>query len=109
MSSSLPLVFRIAVLLAGFSTTANYAASTTAEAAAATGKAAYPLKTCVVSGGRLGGMGKPVAHVFKQAGQPDRTVIFCCKSCIGKFEKDPARFLAKLDAAGTAGQVATKK
>jgi YHS domain-containing protein len=26
-------------------------------------------------------------------------VGFCCKSCIGDFEKDPAKYLAKLKAA----------
>ena len=102
MSSSLSLAIRITVLLVGFSATAAFAAPTTAEAATATTKSVYPLKTCVVSGGKLGGMGKPVAYVYKQAGQLDRTVMFCCKACIRKFEKEPARFLARLDAAETA-------
>lgn len=99
MSSSLSFAIRFSVLVAGFSATAVFAEPATAQPAAATATAAYPLKTCVVSGGKLGGMGKPVAYVYKQAGQPDRTVMFCCKSCIRKFEKEPARYLAKLDAA----------
>ena len=102
MSSSLSLAIRLTILLAGFSATAAFAAPTTAETAAATTKAFYPLKTCVVSGGKLGGMGKPIAYVYKQASQPDHTVMFCCKACIRKFEKEPAKFLAKLDAAETA-------
>ena len=101
MSSSLSLVLRFTLLLAGFSATVACAAPTTAAPAAATTKSVYPLKTCVVSGGKLGGMGKPVAYVYKQAGQPDRTVMFCCKACIRKFEKEPAKFLARLDAAET--------
>lgn len=62
-------------------------------------KAAYPLKTCVVSDEELGGMGDPVDYVHKQAGQPDRLVRFCCKMCVPKFEKSPAKYLAKIDAA----------
>jgi YHS domain-containing protein len=49
--------------------------------------------TCPVSGEALegGDMGGPVSHTYK-----GRTVMFCCKMCVGKFEKDPARYLAKL-------------
>ena len=104
MFSSLTRVIKFTVLLAGLSTTATYAAPTPAEPAPATAKTAYPLKTCVVSGGKLGGMGQPVEYVSHQAGQPDRTVIFCCRACIKKFEKEPAKFLAKLDAAETAAK-----
>ena len=102
MSSSLSLVLRFTLVLVGFSATAACAAPTTAEPATATTKSVYPLKTCVVSGGKLGSMGKPVAYVYQQAGQPDRAVMFCCKACIRKFEKEPAKFLARLDAAETA-------
>lgn len=108
MSSLISLVIRFAVLLVGCSTTAIYAAPIPAEPAAAAAKANYPIKTCVVSGGKLGGMGKPVSYLYKQAGGPDRTVIFCCKSCIKKFEKEPAKFLAKLDAVQTPAEAATK-
>ena len=101
MSSSLSLALRIAVLLVGISATAACTGPETAELAAATANRDYPLTTCVVSGGKLGGMGKPVTYIHKQAGQPDRTVMFCCKACIRKFEKDPAKYLAKLEAAKT--------
>lgn len=56
--------------------------------------APYPLTTCIVSGDRLGEMGKPVMIDYK-----GQQVGFCCKSCIGDFEKDPAKYLAKLPAA----------
>lgn len=108
MSSSLSVV-RMTVLLVAISTTVSYAASTPAESAAATSEAAYPLKTCVVSGGKLGGMGKPVEYIHRQAGQPDSTVIFSCRACIEKFEKDPAKFLAKLDAAWTTAPTANQR
>ena len=51
----------------------------------------YPLKTCVVSGEELGGMGDAVTLVHEGT-----TVKFCCKDCIPKFKKDPAKYLAKL-------------
>ena len=55
---------------------------------------AYPLKTCLVSGGKLGSMGKP--HELFLGG---RLIKLCCKGCVGKLHKNPAKFLAKLDAA----------
>lgn len=60
---------------------------------------AYPLTTCVVSGEALGEMGAPIDYIHKEEGKPDRLVKFCCKMCVGKFKKDPAKYLAKLDAA----------
>ncbi|MCG3181239.1 MAG: hypothetical protein BIFFINMI_03614 [Phycisphaerae bacterium] len=58
----------------------------------------YPLDVCVVSGDELGGeMGPPVIYHYQ-----GREVRFCCKSCIPEFEKDPAKYLAKLDAAAKA-------
>ena len=51
----------------------------------------YPLDTCIVSGEKLGSMGKPV--VFTHEGQE---IKLCCKSCKPKFEKDPAKYLEKL-------------
>lgn len=51
----------------------------------------YPLKTCVVSGEKLGEMGEPVNYVYK-----GRLVRFCCSACIKNFEKDPEKYLAKI-------------
>jgi hypothetical protein len=59
----------------------------------------YPLKTCVVSDETLGSMGEFVTYVHKEAGKPDRTIRLCCEGCIDDFRKEPAKFLAKLDAA----------
>ncbi len=58
---------------------------------------AYPLTTCVVSGEALGSMGETFVHIHKEAGQPDREVRLCCKGCLKKFTKDPAKYLGKLD------------
>ena len=54
----------------------------------------YPLKTCAVSGEKLGDMGKPVDLIYR-----NRLVRLCCASCKPEFEKDVARHVAKLDAA----------
>jgi YHS domain-containing protein len=48
----------------------------------------YPLDTCIVSGEKLGEMGK--AYVFAQAGQEVR---LCCKDCQKKFDADPAKYM----------------
>jgi hypothetical protein len=55
----------------------------------------YPLKTCVVSDEKLGEMGAP--YVFTHEGQE---VKLCCKSCFKDFNKEPAKFLKKIEAAG---------
>ena len=67
-------------------------------------KAAYPLTTCVVTGDKLSDMGSPIDYIYKQPGKPDRLVRFCCKDCIEEFEKEPAKYLKKIDdaAAGKA-------
>jgi hypothetical protein len=55
----------------------------------------YPLDVCVVSGEKLGGdMGE--AYVFDEGGQQ---VMLCCKSCLKDFNKDKAKYIAKIDAA----------
>ena len=56
------------------------------------GVKAYPLETCIVSGEKLGEMGKPV--VFEYKGQE---IKLCCKSCRKKFDKDPAKFLKQME------------
>jgi YHS domain-containing protein len=55
----------------------------------------YPLTKCPVSGEAYGGeMGKPVDVVI--AG---RLIRLCCKGCMPDLEKDPAKFIAKVDEA----------
>lgn len=62
-------------------------------------RANYPLKTCVVSNEELGGMGGSKDLIYRQTGQPDRLVRFCCKDCVEDFAKEPAKFLQAIDAA----------
>ena len=48
----------------------------------------YPLKTCVVSGEKLGEHGKPVKVTSEGT-----DVWLCCKSCVKDFNKEPAKFV----------------
>jgi hypothetical protein len=52
---------------------------------------AYPLKTCLVTGDKLGSHGP--AYVIIHEGQE---VQFCCKVCLDPFKKDPAKLLRKI-------------
>jgi len=54
----------------------------------------YPSTKCIVSDEKLGEMGPPTMVDYK-----GQQVGFCCKSCISDFDKDPAKYLAKLKAA----------
>lgn len=51
----------------------------------------YPLTTCIISGDKLGEMGKPAVLVVE-----DQEVQFCCKSCIKDFNKDPKKYLKEI-------------
>ena len=55
----------------------------------------YPLDKCIVSDEKLGEMGKP--YVFTHEG---KEIKLCCKSCLKDFNKDTAKYLKKLEAAG---------
>jgi YHS domain-containing protein len=52
----------------------------------------YTLKTCVISGDKLGEMGDP--YVYEYQG---REIKFCCKSCVKDFKKDPAKYIKKIE------------
>jgi YHS domain-containing protein len=54
----------------------------------------YPLETCIVTGAKLGSMGEPVEYHYK-----GREIRFCCRGCVGTFEKDPETYLKKMDEA----------
>ena len=54
----------------------------------------YPLKTCVVSGEKLGEMGDTYVYKYK-----DREIKFCCKDCLKDFNKNPAKYIRKIEEA----------
>jgi YHS domain-containing protein len=74
--------FLIFILLAGVIHAAENIPSTPA----------YPLKICVVSGDKLGQMGSPTVVNYK-----GREVRFCCKDCLKDFDKDPDKYIKRLD------------
>lgn len=51
----------------------------------------YKKDTCIVSDNKLGSMGTPVTKAYD-----GQEVKFCCKPCVKKFEKNPAKYLGKL-------------
>ena len=53
----------------------------------------YPLKTCIVSDEPLGGEhGEPYAFVHE-----GQEIKLCCKPCLKDFNKEPAKYLKKLE------------
>ena len=51
----------------------------------------YPLQTCFVSGDRLD---DPIDALYGE-----RLLRFCCKGCLRSFNKNPAKYLPKIDSA----------
>lgn len=64
----------------------------------------YPLDTCLVSGEALGSGGM-TPYGFAYQG---REIQLCCKSCLKYFNKEPAKFIKKLEAAEKAAKDAQK-
>ena len=83
-------ILTLALILAG---SCLYAAEPAAKAKP------FPesMKTCMISGETLGEMGKP--YVFVYEGQE---VKLCCKKCLKDFNKEPAKYIAKINAAAAA-------
>lgn len=62
-------------------------------------KSEYPLTTCLISGEKLGSMGKPYVLTYQGT-----EVKFCCSHCKPEFEKDPAKYLKAIEDAKAAGK-----
>lgn len=75
-------------ILSGFGILASCA---TGGSQAISGAKPYPRQTCLVTDNSLGSMGSPVTKVYN-----GQEVKFCCRPCVAKFEKDPQRYLAKI-------------
>ena len=52
----------------------------------------YTLKTCVVSGDKLGEMGDPFVYAYE-----GREIKFCCKGCLKDFKKEPAKYIKLIE------------
>lgn len=55
--------------------------------------------TCPVSGDKPGKMGKPYVFVYK-----GQEVKLCCPNCKKDFDKDPAKYLKKIQEAAAKAQ-----
>ena len=89
MKTSLIIALTIAAFLP--SVTTAEAKSPGRSDAAAKGTKPYPLKTCMVTDNGLGSMGDEQRLVHQ-----GQEIKFCCKPCIAKFKKNPAKYLPKL-------------
>jgi len=73
----------------------SFASMTTPMAAnASTNAIPDLLKTCPVSGDKLGEMAPPYVFIYK-----GQEVKLCCKDCKKDFDKDPAKYMKKIRAA----------
>jgi YHS domain-containing protein len=79
-------------IVAAFSMFASSLAFAAGEAPKKQEVKPYKPDTCIVSDEKLGEMGEP--FVFTHEGQE---IKLCCKSCKKKFDKDPAKYLKKLE------------
>jgi YHS domain-containing protein len=71
----------------------------TNSVAAAAKPVPYPLKTCVVSGDKLGGdMGVPIEFIYQTNGI-NQEIKFCCPMCKPTFMSDPDKYLKIIQAA----------
>ena len=105
-TKSIPALLASLLLTAGALSAA--APKTDAEIIAAA-RPTYPLKTCLVSNEPLGSMGEASGYIYRAKGQPDRVVFFCCEGCGDDFKANPAKFLAKVDAAAAQAAKSGKK
>ena len=90
----LVIVGALAITLAGCSKETAEAQREAPQAAVpAVAVKPYPLDVCVVADEKLGSMGDP--YVFVHEGQE---LKLCCKGCLKDFQKEPAKYLVKVDA-----------
>jgi hypothetical protein len=94
MKSTKILSIAFAAAFTGLSLTAVFAADQYPQGKEEKKEEVKPYKpdTCIVSDEKLGEMGKPV--VFIHEGQE---IKLCCKNCRKDFDKDPAKYLKKLE------------
>lgn len=100
-SATLALALATGLSVSAFAADKKGSAPTETEIIAKA-RATYPLKTCLVSDEPLGSMGDAVGYIHRATGQPDRVIFICCEGCLDDFKANPAKFLAKVDAAAKA-------
>lgn len=91
------------LLATGLMAMLGLSAAAFAETATTQPAKPYPLDTCVVSGEKLGEMGKPVTITHE-----GQEIKFCCRSCVAKFKKNPEKYMEKINAAAATTQPAAE-
>ena len=91
--SNLNCLMRMKKLITVMTLAAVITGATLALADEATKVKSYPLKTCLVSGEKLG-EGGMTPYVFTNNLQE---IKLCCKGCLKDFKKQQAKYLKKLD------------
>ena len=87
------------VLAAAFAAIPAILRADDTKSAAAAKPVPYPLKTCVVSGDKLGGdMGAPIEFIYQTNGI-NQEIKFCCPMCKPTFMSDPDKYLKIIQAA----------
>ena len=97
--AGLGLFLALATAAAAASSTFSTTSSTTPDASAIRQGAPYLLNVCVVSGRPLPADGG-VAIILEGPAdgmQTGREIRVCCKTCEGRFLKDPAKYVPKVD------------
>jgi hypothetical protein len=89
MKTKLTLLALVAIstLLTSCASTGGSTSSNTTS----TGVKPYPLKVCLITDNDLNSMGDEQTHVWN-----GQQLKFCCEACFTKFQKNPAKYLAKL-------------
>ena len=64
----------------------------------------YTLPTCIITGEKLGEMGS--AYVFTNSG---REIKLCCKACFKEFNKDPKKYIKKIEEAEAEAKAKAEK
>jgi hypothetical protein len=94
----MPLIRTILIALASLGSTFA------ADAIPAAKPIPYPLDTCIISGDKLNSMGDGVTVI-----RDGREIKFCCTGCVKDFDKNPAKYVAKLVEAEKAKAAAPAK
>lgn len=79
---------KILTVLAASALLASCASTSTTSGG---GVKSYPKDTCIVTDNKLGSMGSPITKTYG-----NQEVKFCCNPCVEKFEKNPSKYLAKI-------------
>ena len=94
----------MALFTASLATPFAIRAADTNSVASAQKPTPYPLKTCVVSGEKLGEMGPPIEFVYTNKAV-NQEIKFCCPMCKGRFLNEPDKYMKTI----TEAEAAQKK